>query len=136
MINIEYQKIKKHYKYRLRYTVKLETKITGYFIRRPFIELLTNGKLTIYKKYAWNGADFPVRDTKNIMAASLVHDVFCQLVEDGRIPLKEVPEINNLMLEICDSKGMSKIRQKWIKWGIDKFCNPHLTEEEQKIYKA
>ena len=41
------------------------------------------GVLTIKQGYAWNGGNFPARDTKNAMRAYLVHDAGYQLTRFG-----------------------------------------------------
>jgi len=136
MINIKYQKIKRHYKYKLYKTARLQTKIKGFRVRQPFIELFKGGMFVVYKEYAWNGADNPAWDTQNIMAGSLFHDAGCQLVENGLLPLSCIPALNELMIDICKSKNMSKFRAKRVLWGIENFCNPHYTTRELKIYEA
>lgn len=136
MFNICYQKIKKHYKYKLFTTVRVAIGITGYKTRTAFIDLSEEGVLTIFKNYAWNGADWPAIDTESIMAASLVHDALCQLVENNHLPRTLVKQINNIMITICEEKKMSKFRIKRVHWAINHFCNPHTTKKEQKIYYA
>ena len=61
------------------------TPVVGEMIEDTFFTLYPSGLLTIRKGFAWDGASGPTFDTKNSMRASLVHDVFCVCMRDGRL---------------------------------------------------
>jgi len=90
-------KYKLNSEYAIKLNVKPEAKITG-----DFYTLLPSGLLTISADYEWDGASGPAIDTKNIMRASLVHDVLYQMIRCGQLPYKykkdsdkELPRIMN-----------------------------------------
>lgn len=52
-------------------------------VATPFIELTTDGLLTIRKGYAWDGASGPTFDTNSSMRAALAHDAIYQLIRES-----------------------------------------------------
>lgn len=73
------------YKYQLQRDHTELTPVTGVSIVDDYFVLTQNGLLTVRKGYAWDGASGPTFDTLNSMRPSLVHDVFCQVLRDGRL---------------------------------------------------
>lgn len=49
-----------------------------------FYEIRTTGVIIAKKGYAWDGST-GVPDTRYCMAASLLHDIICQAVQEGRL---------------------------------------------------
>ena len=87
-----YIKYRSGYKYWLaeEYQVKVsiipENNVPKDKTTKSFIELTTDGVLTIKKGYAWDGPSGPTLDTKNSMRASLFHDALYQLMRENHIP--------------------------------------------------
>ena len=79
---IQYKKRRK-YKYNLH---SVCTYHTGIKVEKEhksaFIEIGTDGLLTIRKGYAWDGPSGPTIDTKDFMRGSLVHDALYQLLRE------------------------------------------------------
>ena len=97
---------KEGYKYQLVRSYALQTKITGYCVSTDYIDLFTNGVLTIKWGYAWDGPSGPTFDTKNSMRGALVHDALYQLMRLGLIPESCRPLADNELHNICLEDGM------------------------------
>src|SRR5574343_418436 len=58
-------------------------------IKTDYIELLTDGTLTIKKFYAWDGTSGPTLDGKTNMRGSLIHDSLYGLFREEHLSLKQ-----------------------------------------------
>ena len=77
-----------NYKHRLDHAFIIQTPIfPEEDIDLPFTVLLANGKMILFKGYAWNGANV-IPDTKSNHIGSAVHDAFYQLFEMGLLDSK------------------------------------------------
>jgi hypothetical protein len=76
---------------------------------KAFIELSTQGVLTIKKDYAWDGLSGPTIDTKASMRASLVHDALYQLIQKGRLPQSAKLIADRLLRDVGLADGMLPI---------------------------
>lgn len=95
------------YKYQLEEAYDCMTPIKGESIKDKQFTLLPNGRLYIRKGFAWDGASGPTIDTKDSMRASLVHDVFCVVMRDGRLSYdKWQNTVNELFRRQCIEDGM------------------------------
>ena len=99
------------YKYQLQRDHTELTPVTGVSIVDDYFVLTPNGLLTVRKGYAWDGASGPTFDTLNSMRPSLVHDVFCQVLRDGRLDyVKWQDTVNLYFRDQCIAAGMFKWR--------------------------
>lgn len=64
---------------------EIQTIVKGFPIREEFFELLKDGRLLVKKGFCWDGASGAI-DTKNFMVPSAIHDIFCYLVNNGKLP--------------------------------------------------
>lgn len=95
------------YKYQLEELYACQTPIVGELIEDDLFTLYPSGLLTIRKGFAWDGASGPTFDTKNSMRASLVHDVFCVCMRDGRLSYEKWQDtVNELFRQQCIEDGM------------------------------
>lgn len=95
------------YKYQLEALYACETPVTGTLIEDDLFTLYATGLLVIRKGFAWDGASGPTFDTKNSMRASLVHDVFCVCMRDGRLSYEKWQDtINEFFRQQCIEDGM------------------------------
>ena len=117
------------YKYYLLRNKRIQTKITGYSVKSKFFHLDTDGLLTIYSGYCWDGPSGPTIDTASFMRSSGVHDVFFQMLRDKLIPTEDwniVFELANSELKrLAKEDGMMWPRYNWVKFGVDKFGAKH-----------
>lgn len=124
------------YKYQL-------VKATAYYtpvlpaeaIKCTFMSLSLSGYLEISRHYAWDGASGPTFDTKNSMTASLVHDCFCQLIREGKLPESDRKVADIHFRKMCRQAGMSAIRA-WIWYQGVRIGAKFNTQKPKRIRKA
>jgi hypothetical protein len=109
--NMNYRSLK-NWKYELLKGVIEPVGIPGIVITDYFT--LSNGVLFIYPRYAWDGPSGPTFDTDTFMRGSLVHDVICQMCEEGLIDKKYRKVGDELLKKICLEDGMSKFRAWYV----------------------
>lgn len=99
------------FKYQLDKDYSLQTPVVGESFSDTYFSLALSGVLYIKRGYAWDGASGPTFDSKSSMRASLVHDVFCQVMRDGRLSYDKWQDIvNTFFAEMCIEDGMWGIR--------------------------
>ena len=83
-------------------------------IQTNFATLTMKGRLYIHKGFCWDGASGAF-DTKNIMKASCLHDIFCNWMEAGLLSYDDywIPAAR-LLKRICKEKDMSDFRAKYV----------------------
>lgn len=100
-------------KYQLAQGYTCATPITGSHIVDEYYELREDGTLIVYKGYAWDGASGPTYDSKSSMRASLVHDVFCQMMRAEQLSYDLWQDKVNLLFEHhCIEDQMWPLRAK------------------------
>lgn len=111
-INVARYRNLKHYKYQLvsDYVIAIDIKPRDN-VRTQFIDLDTQGALTIKNGYAWDGPSGLGIDTRSFMRASLVHDALYQLMRaeylDYRIQQRAA---DDFLRALCVEDGMWKLR--------------------------
>ena len=111
-INVARYRNLKHYKYQLvsDYVIAIDIKPRDN-VRTKFIDLDTQGALTIKNGYAWDGPSGLGIDTRSFMRASLVHDALYQLMRaeylDYRIQQRAA---DDFLRVLCVEDGMWKLR--------------------------
>ena len=94
---MKYTRIKKQWLgllanvYRLDQDVQVQTRMLWYFVQegafsRGYYRLNRNGLLLIKKGFVWDGPSGPTYDSPDSMRASLVHDVFYDMIRKGHLP--------------------------------------------------
>ena len=101
-------------------------------IKTDFLELNTEGTLTIKNGYAWDGPSGPTIDTPNFMRGSLVHDALYQLLRNKLIDQKWRDEADEELGRICLEDGMSKIRARWVYIAVRKWGKVAASPESRK----
>ena len=126
---IKYRKLRK-YKYGLEkdYIIMIDIKPER-AVGNEYVILETSGKLTMKKGYQWDGPSGPTIDTKNFMEGSLVHDALYQLMRLGEISRSWQDYADNLLVEICRSKGMSRFRA-WYVYNALRLAGKCSTDSE------
>jgi hypothetical protein len=90
-----------------------------------FLELTTEGVLTMRKGYAWDGPSGPTFDTLNFMRGSLVHDALYQLMRERYLDEDTYRDRSDRLLQkICKEDGMSMLRAWWVYQGVHLFGKP------------
>ena len=114
------------YKYQIKetYTVQIELKPPGN-INTDYIQLDTNGIITLTKGYAWDGPSGPTIDTLTFMRGSLIHDALYQLMREEYLDHKIYREAADRILQkICREDGMWFLRAWWVYAGVRLFADP------------
>jgi len=95
------------FKYQLLENYSCKTPVTGTEIVDREFHLHEDGLLEIYAGFAWDGASGPTFDTKSSMRPSLVHDVFCVCMRDGRLSYSDWQDTVNEFFRVqCIEDGM------------------------------
>ena len=107
------------YKYQLRetYSCRIELQPESP-IKTDWIELDSDGKLTIRNGYAWDGPSGPAFDTPSFMRASLVHDALYQLMRERHLNEEHREAADRIMRRICREDGMWPARAWWCYLGV------------------
>jgi len=111
----KYIHYKQGYKYQL--SVGIVLYVTIYpekQIETDYLILTPEGRLTIKKGYAWDGATGAI-DSKNFMRGSLVHDALYQLMREGLLDADKWREPSDSILQaLCRADGMSRFRAWYV----------------------
>jgi hypothetical protein len=107
---------KQGYKYQLSRSYTCTTPIKPKTdIETDYIDLTTDGVLTMRMSYAWDGPSGPTIDTSNFMRPSLVHDALYQLMQHGHLdPAQWRSKADRLLRDMCRADGMSRLRSWWV----------------------
>ena len=108
------------YKYQLEKDLQLQVSIKPLapVSVSGFIDLNSEGRLSIYRKYAWEGPSGPSVDTVNFMRGALVHDALYQLMREAGLSKEEWRRKADLELKrMCLQDGMSRARAWWVYWS-------------------
>lgn len=129
---------KKGYKYQLAENAVDQTKIRPKAdITTKFIELTTDGKLTVLNGYAWNGPSGPTIDTRSAMMPSLFHDAKYQLIRLGLLSMECRSIADDEFYDDCIFSRMNKIRAAiWVEC-VEQFGESSaLPSAEPKVLVA
>ena len=110
-----------NYKYVLRENLNLKTVIVGYSVENEYFALDTDGLLTIYSGYSWDGVSGPMIDSDNSMLGGCVHDALYQMIRMGLIEPMEKEFADLIMKQLFIRCGMSKIRAGYAYYGVKWF---------------
>lgn len=132
-------KYRSDYKYQLAESYKVSISIKPKTsIKTEFIELDTDGNLTVKNGYSWDGPSGPVKDTLENMRASLVHDALYQLMRNGELSSQTYREAADLEFqEICKADGVSNLRASMYYKALRRFGKPAASpEKKKKVFRA
>jgi len=78
-------------------------------IAHPFFSITRNG-VQVEAEYSWDGATGALRQSKNLIVASLVHDIGCQAINAGVLPRSLRPVFDYEYRQQALKYGMSPLR--------------------------
>ena len=138
-MTVGYIRYRDDYKYQLAsaYGIKIEIRPKA-DITTGFIDLATQGNLTVKKAYAWDGPSGPVKDTPKNLRASLVHDALYQLMRNDQLKTRTHRKAaDEEFKRICKEDGVSSRRAStWYK-GLRAFAKPAASPaNKKKIHRA
>ena len=130
---------KSGYKYQLVEEYQVEISVTPEKnIQTNYIDLTTEGLLTIKNGYAWDGPSGPTIDTTNFMRGSLVHDALYQLMRNKLIDKEKWrKKADGDLKRMCVEDGMSRIRAWWVHEAV-RCCGDSAASEgmRKEVKKA
>lgn len=107
-------------KYQVAEDYHVVTPIRGESIDDWMFTLTTDGYLIVRKGFAWDGASGPTFDSPSSMSASLVHDVMCICMRDGRLSYDKWQDtVNQFFEDMCRRAGMWGWRAKLWHTGVE-----------------
>lgn len=110
----------KGYKYVVAETFSIQTDIVGHEVRDDLTELTKDGLLTARRGYAWDGNSGPCADTDDSIEASCGHDILCDYINMGWLPVALQPMVDQEYFKIAVRKGMwwrrARARMLAIRW--------------------
>ena len=132
-------KYKGGYKYQL--TEDYSIKIPIYpdkAVLTPYINLYEDGRLIIFRGYAWDGPSGPTIDTPSFMRGSLVHDALYQLMRESHISHSVYrPMADKILRDICIKDGMNKYIAEIVYQAVFRFASiASLPENNKKVIEA
>ena len=121
------------YKYQLVATYEVRVGVVPELqVVSDYIDLSTDGILTIKKGYAWDGPSGPTLDSRNFMRGSLVHDALYQLIRHEFLQTHWKDTADRELQRMCREDGMSAIRAWWVYRGVKWFGKPAVMPEARK----
>ena len=132
-----YIRYRSDYKYQLAesYAVNISIKPKA-DIETEFIDLDTKGKLTVKQGYAWDGPSGPVKDTRENLRASLVHDALYQLMRNRELKSRTHRKAaDQEFKDMCKADGVSNLRASIYYKALRKFGKPAASPENKKKIK-
>lgn len=127
---------KSGYKYQLskEYIVEIGIRPLSDIITE-YIELTSDGFLTIKRSYAWDGPSGPTIDTNNFMRGSIIHDALYQLMREKHLDHDKYREkADKLLQQVCIEDGMSAIRAWWVYQGVRFGGGPSADPANDKTF--
>ena len=135
MATCGYINYRSDYKYQLADSYQIDIAIKPKNnITTPFIDLDSDGKLTIKNGYAWDGPSGPVKDTSQNMRASLVHDALYQLMRNEHLKSRTHRKAaDQIFKDICKADGVSNFVASLYYKGLRKFGKPAASPQHKKV---
>lgn len=134
-----YIKYRSDYKYQLAegYAISISIKPKEN-IKTEFIDLDTDGNLTVKKGYAWDGPSGPVKDTKENMRASLIHDALYQLMRNNELKSRTHRKAaDQIFKDICKADGVSNLRASAYYKALRRYGDTAASlEQKKKVFRA
>lgn len=129
-----YRKIGSAYQVHQGFTV--QTIVVGYAVTCEQYNLSADGQLYIDRYYAWDGPSGGIH-TKSFVKSSCVHDVLCELINAGLIPMDQQPIADKQMLLLNEKSGMWMPRRLWTYAAVRYYQakKKHLTGKP-KVYEV
>lgn len=134
MTTRRYIRYRGDYKYQLAEAYEIDISIMpAEAIVSDFIDLDTDGRLTVKQAYAWDGPSGPVIDTKKNLRASLVHDALYQLMRHEHLKSRTHRKAaDQEFRDICKEDGVSSIRANIYYKALRRFGKPAASPENKK----
>lgn len=87
-------------------------------IGTEWVELTREGRLTIFRGYAFDGPSRPAIHTNNFMRGAATHDALYGLLREGWLDPECRDQADRELQRICREDGMSAVRAYWVYTGV------------------
>lgn len=115
-------------------TFVIQTNTRGFHIKTDLYTLYKSGLLKVKKGYSWDGASGAI-DTEDIILASCIHDIFCEMINDGLLP-DYVQAIADEDFRLIEKKqGMHWFRRGYTYMAVRLYMIVKKYKPKKKIYK-
>lgn len=122
--------------YQVSQTFTVQTIMVGYDIVTEQYTLCSDGRLIIYKYYAWDGPSGGIH-TRTFVKSSCVHDVLCELINVGLIAMEDQPVADRQMLLLNRESGMWLPRRLWTFLAVRYYqAKKKVLTGKPKIYEV
>lgn len=119
------------YRYQLQKTAKVQISIRNITALIPgFVSLAPDGWLTVYERYAWDGATGAIQDAHN-MRPSLFHDAGYQLLRETDLNERYKYDFDLMYRALCIEDGMSVGRAE-LEYEAVKLLGTHAAAKRAK----
>ena len=115
--------------------LEIQTVITGFHIKTRWYELFFDGRLCVSAGYPWDGATGAF-DTKDIILASCIHDILCELLNAGKLPQYVQALADEQFRLIEKNKKMWWPRRMWTYMAVRFYQINKKTKPKRKVYEA
>jgi len=109
-------------RYVLAEQLQRQTNIKGFCITTKHGTLSPDGVLTIMKWFPWDGNSGPVPNWRSTLEASAVHDILCDWINDGILPVSIQPMVDQEYYNLCVERGLwgwvAKVRLIAVRWHM------------------
>jgi len=120
------------YRYQLQNTAKVQTAIRDVkAMILGFVSLEIDGWLTVYERYAWDGASHPAIQDAHNMRPSLFHDAGYQLLRETDLNERYKYDFDLLYRALCIEDGMS-VQRAEIEYQAVRVFGVHAAAKRPK----
>lgn len=91
--------------------------IKGHEVCAPTFCLDESGNLTLHAGYEWDFGSYAI-DTPGMVRASAMHDAFCILTDEGKLPWECRAEADSYFRKLLIEYGTNSLRAWWCYLGV------------------
>ena len=113
----------------------VQTNITGYDVHTDLYTLTPDGKLYVSKYYAWDGPTGAF-NTKSFVKGSCIHDIFCEMINQGLLPKAVQCMADEEMLIINRRQKMFWLRRAWTYAAVRFHMIKKTKPDVKKVYEV
>jgi len=116
------------YQHRLINPIKVDKHVSTHFL-----DLSTDGMLTIKQGYASDGPSGISVDSPSFMRGAFIHDALYQLMREGFIDRSQKDAADKELHDVCIQDGMLRVRAWWVYKAVQRFGRSSTINNRQVI---
>jgi hypothetical protein len=94
------------YRYVVAEEITVPTLVRGWAAQTTHCRLFADGRLVIGRGYPWDGNSGPLPEWDSTRLASLVHDVLCDMINAGLLPMELQPLADQEYYRVAVARGL------------------------------